>query len=268
MFGSIFIEQLKVSWRQALYWGGGLFCLNLMIMGVIQDVDVIEQYRVLLDRMPPLLLSAFGLSDVSVLTTPEGFIAFAAFTYGLLAMCVFGVLAGTAITANDEDDGIMDVLLSLPIPRRQVIVERFTAYAVITLAIALIAYLGIVAGTFITPLTLDLGILFQGAMNFVAPVILIIALTAFLASIITRKIFVLGIAGSVVIYSYLLYSFAGAVDLEWMRVVERFSFFYYSDAEQVALEGLALGNVALLLGIAVALIAVSLFTFERRDIIN
>ncbi|NOG48178.1 MAG: hypothetical protein HND48_01075 [Chloroflexi bacterium] len=58
------------------------------------------------EAMPKVLLQAFGLTDVRVLATPEGFVGLAYFTYAAIVMAIYAVSAGMSITANDEENGI------------------------------------------------------------------------------------------------------------------------------------------------------------------
>ncbi|MEO1645311.1 MAG: hypothetical protein AAFR67_08995 [Chloroflexota bacterium] len=88
MTGAIFTEQLKQSWRNAVYWGFGLGMLVFYVTAAIEDPATIDSYRGLLEALPPAMLSAFGLSSAELLTSAEGFIAFAGFAYGSLALAV------------------------------------------------------------------------------------------------------------------------------------------------------------------------------------
>ena len=94
--------------------------------------------------MPPLLLQAFGMTDAAQLATPAGFLDFGFFSYMMLVLAAYAVIAGLSVTANEEDRGIMDVLLSLPIPRWRLVVERFLAYALILVLILVLTFLAAV----------------------------------------------------------------------------------------------------------------------------
>ena len=104
MAGVTFIEQLKRSWRQILYYGGGLAFMIAFVMSIMQDVTVLEAYGGMIERMPPQLLSSIGIEDAAIIATPEGFASFAGLTYGSIILAVFAVMAGLDVTANDEAD--------------------------------------------------------------------------------------------------------------------------------------------------------------------
>ena len=267
MSGTIFIEQLKNSWRQIVYWGGGLAFLAMFIMAILQDVTLITQYQQLLERLPSAILGAFGLSDAAALATPEGFIGFAALTYGTILMAVFAVVAGLDVTANDEDEGILDVLLSLPIPRWRVIVERSLAYGVIIVAIALLEFVGIVIGTFFTPLEINLMPLFLGCIGLIPAGLILMAVTVFLTSLISHKIIATGLAAGFALVSYVLSIIGSAVtEGSFGRMLGRISVWTYFDSQTVIQEGLNPANVVGLLALTLVLLLASLYAFERRDI--
>lgn len=270
MTGTIFIEQLKRSWRTMLGLGVTLAILAIYVSAVVQDADVLIAYRDLLGQMPAGMLAAFGLSDASTLATADGFIGFAFFTYGAFIMAAYGVVMGLNITVNDEDDGIMDVILSLPLPRWRVIVEKVAAYSLIILGICGMAFIGLLIGSRMIPEEMrgdiDLLNMFMACLNLFPLTLAIIGFTVFVASLIGRKHIVAAIAGTFVFGSYFLQMAADAASESIAGFLGKFSIFTYFDGGTVAREGLNAFNVVLLIVVALILVTVSLFTFERRDI--
>src|SRR5688572_28261868 len=114
MSGSVFIEELKRGWLGTLLWGLGMAALMLFFSAIVQDSAVLEQLQIALAAFPKGLLSAIGISDTELLTSAEGLITFMGFTYSSVILAVYGVLSGLGITANDEDEGSLNVLLSMP----------------------------------------------------------------------------------------------------------------------------------------------------------
>ncbi len=270
MTGVLFIEQLKQSWRQIFYWGIGLALLTFYITAVIEDPEVINQYSALLQSFPPAMLSAFGLSDAALLTTAEGFIAFAGFTYGGLALAVFAVLAGLNITANDEDSGMMNIILALPTPRWQVIIERFLAYTLILCCIVALLFVGIIAGSSFFNVELNIGTMILGSINLIPATLTIMAITTLIGSLFSNKLIVTSLAAGFVMVSYVLNIIAGAINTTEAPIaawIGRVSVFKYLDSEGVVLnQALNGGNITLLLGLALIAIVISLYAFENRDI--
>lgn len=262
----IFVEQLKRAWRPAIFWGGGIGLLGFYVASVIQNAEILQQYEAILAALPLPLLAAFGVSDVSSLVSPEGFIGFGFLFYAILALAVYAVLSGLNITANDEEAGIMDVVLALPIPRWRVIAEKFAAYTVLSAVVVFISGIGLFAGASVTIIELDRMRLLEGTVNMLPTMLVIMAFTAMVASLISRKGLVATIATSFVVLSYFLFTIDNATDSSLTTALGHLSFFHYYDAEQVMQTGLALGHVALLLSLTAVCVAISLVAFERRDI--
>jgi ABC-2 type transport system permease protein len=270
MSGAVFMEELKRVWLETVIWGLGMAALMLFLSAIIQNNEVIEQYRLILESLPPSILKAFGVSSVEILTTAEGFLAFAGFTYGALILSVYGVLSGLAITANDEDEGSLNVLLAMPIHRWQIIVEKYLSYALMLLGIVLLMFGGIAAGSAIFNVPLNLNMMLLGVLNLMPLSLTVMAVTCFVASLISRKYLVSGIAAAFVVASYFLNVLAGSLDTEAMpaaTLLQKLSVFSYVDSEGLVLSGgLNMLNVGLLLGLSLVLVVISIFAFERRDI--
>ncbi|GAB5490736.1 MAG: hypothetical protein Phog2KO_09510 [Phototrophicaceae bacterium] len=270
MNGKVFIEQLKQSWKQALYWGIGVGFLTFFMSIVVEDPAVLEGYSNLIGAFPPAILSAFGVSDAALLTTAEGFIVFAGFTYGSIILSVFGVLAGLNIINNDEDSGMMNMILALPTPRWQVVVERFLAYIVIVFIILLLLFAGVLLGTIIFSLDIDLMLMFMGSMNLMPMILAIIAMTALFSGLFSNRMIVTGLSATFVLVSYVINTLVGAINVEdvpFADIIGKISIYNYVNSEGIIInQGLSIANIAILLAIATVAIAITVYAFENRDI--
>lgn len=270
MSGKIFIEQLKQSWLQGIYWGVGVGFLTFFLSIVVEDPEVLSGYASLIDAFPPAMLSAFGVSDAALLTTPEGFIIFAGFTYGSIVLSVFGVLAGLNIINNDEDSGMMNIILSLPTPRWQVIVERFLAYVVIVFIIVMLLFGGVILGTVFFNLEIDLMLMFIGSINLMPMILSIIAVTALISAIFSNKIIVTGLSAGFVLVSYVINTLIGAInvdDVPFAGIVGKLSIYNYVNSEGIIINNaLNIGNVLVLVLVVIVAVSISVYAFENRDI--
>ena len=117
MNGVILVETLRRSWKSLLGWSFSMGLIGYYLMIVVPNMDVLQQYSKLISSMPSALFSLMGVDDTAVVATPEGFISFGFFSYATLMLAVWAVMAGMSISANEEDEGILDVVLALPVPR-------------------------------------------------------------------------------------------------------------------------------------------------------
>ncbi|MBZ0279068.1 MAG: ABC transporter permease, partial [Anaerolineae bacterium] len=146
MIGSVFKETLRQTWVQMVYWGVGIGVLagfGVLFVPVMDALNIVK----FLETLPPVLLAAVGVgSDMEFLATTEGMVGVILFGKMLLIFAAYPVVMGLRVTVNEEDSGTLDVLLSLPVARWQVIIEKFLAYLVTIIVISLLAYIGLMIG--------------------------------------------------------------------------------------------------------------------------
>ena len=265
MAGTVFAEILRRHWRQVLYWGLGIAVLIVYVLVVTADSEVLAGYAEMVAKFPPALMEMFGL-DAETVGTIEGFLAFGVFTYSAIILAVYAIIAGLSITANEEDAGILDVVLSLPLPRWRVVLEKLAAYSVILLGIVAIGCAVAVLRLQASEYQLDMGNLVQSFLNLVPITMLIMAFTAFVASLVRGRNTAAAIAAVFVIASYLIDSLGGMLGGQLAETLSRFSVFYYLDAEAVLRSGLVWTHVVGLLAVTGLLAAGSVWAFERRDV--
>lgn len=264
MSGSIFFETLRRSWRAALYWALGIALMGVYVVVVIPDVKVLKQYGELIKSMPKFLLAAVG-GDAASLATPEGFFGYSFFGWIMLVLAMFGVIAGMNITANEEDRGIMDVLLSLPLPRWRIVLEKYLAYVVMVLFIALVSFVSVWALVQnSTVFTLSTARLAEGMFNLVPSTLLVIAFTALVATVVRRRNTALAISAVFVVASYFVDVIGRSADSA--GGLRALSFYSYYNGSEVLVKGLVWGSAIGLLVVAVLLIVAATAAFQRRDV--
>jgi ABC-2 type transport system permease protein len=268
MTGTIFNETLRRNWRQILYWGISLAFLGWAIAAIVQDVDVLKQYEAIAKNFPPALLQMFGAQDAATLATPEGFITYGFFGYSLLILAVYAVIAGLGVTANEEDSGIMDIILSLPVPRWRVVLEKLAAYMLIMAAIIAVSFLGLLIGVQMSPVMREVNMarLVEGTLNMVPSSLLMIAFTTFVAAVVRRKGTATGVAAVFIVGSYFLAFLGKSASESILGSVRSISFFSYYDPNAVLVNGLNASNFALLLAVTALLVVGSVWAFQRRDV--
>lgn len=271
MNGVIFTEMIRRNWRGTLSWGIGLGMYGLIVITFIPDVDMLKNYADLMASMPPAMLQMFGIEDAATMATPEGFIGSAYFVYVVFLLAVYAVLAGLSITANEEDQGIMDVLLSLPVKRSQIIIEKALFHLLAVIVIALLAYSGIMLGMTMAggsenALKVDGGTMLAGSLNVIPITLLMIAATGFSATLFRRKNIATGVATAFIVVSYLVEYLGSAASGSAAAQINTLSFFHYFDSATVMLNGLNVGNVTLLLVVTLIFVVGSLWFWQRRDV--
>ncbi len=266
MSGIVIGNTLRTSWKQILYWGLGLGALGLYIDFIASSPDIISGYAELFKTMPPAMLKAFGASDVALFTTSEGWIVSIFVSEAAIFLSVFAVMAGLNITANDEQSGVMDVILSLPISRAAYILERWIGYALIGLAIILLTAAITVGGMVGMNIEAPSDVVFASILNLYPSVLLVMTVTSLLATVMRRRVVAIGLSAAFVIVSYLFNAIGAAAGGAAADLMERLSYFSYVHGEAFVLGTYDPANTVLVL-LAVAIgFGLSLRMFVSRDI--
>jgi ABC-type transport system involved in multi-copper enzyme maturation permease subunit len=262
------METLRHSWRSALYWGIGLAALALVVMLTIQDADALQQYQQLTQTLPPALLQILGGGDLALLATPEGFLGLGFFGRALLILIVYAVLVGLGVTANEEEQGILDMVLSLPIPRWQLVLEKFLATALLLAVVIAITTLGLLSGIPLTALELNTGNLVWGMVNLFPGTLVSIAVTVCMTAIFRRRSIAIVVTMLIVLCSYLLFALGQTATGTIFNTLSWISFFRYYDYTDLLLNGFSWGYAVLLIGVSVVLVSIGMWHFQQRDVGN
>jgi ABC-2 type transport system permease protein len=265
MRGELFLETLRRSWRTAFYWGLALGLISLFTVLFVQDLDALKQYEELFKTLPTGLLAALGM-NVSREMTPEVFINLAVFAQLVLIVPVYGILAGLSLTSNDEDEGIMDMVLTAPVARWRVIVERFAAFCAFIVLIALFNHIGVLIGSKFVQLPLDLNKLAVASLNLIPLMIFTTAMTGLVATLVRRRSLAIGIAALIVIVSYFLDTLGAAASDSILNTLRPLSYFRYYDSANIMFDGLNPLHLLILLGGALLMIGAAVYRWERRDV--
>lgn len=266
MSGVIFFETLKRNWTQMVYWGLGMGALAALMMVAIPDIETLDTMSDLMGSLPPAAMAAFGIEDMEAFSTPEGFIGFGYFLYALIILAIFAALAGLSIVSADEDEGILDVMLSLPVSRRRLLLEKFAVYALLSAGIVGIAHLGFVLTQSASQLDVDMNLLLIGSLNMLPSMLYLIAFTLLVTVLIRRRAIAMGVVIVYFVGSYMLDVMGGILAGTVGDGLQALSFFAYYNGDSVMLDGLNPLNVVLLLALTGAFLWLSLWAFERRDI--
>jgi beta-exotoxin I transport system permease protein len=218
----------------------------------------------LLDSMPPAMKALIGgqFADVS---TVNGFLNIELFPLILPAVLAgYATAMGTGITAGEESRGTIDVLLSYPIERWRMIVEKAAAVVLSLAVIAAAMWAGAVGGAVGSSSTIQAPYVAAGlflatllALDFGALGLLIAAATG-------RRSAAIGITVALLVVMYFMNALAPIIDS--LNAVKQLSLFYWYLEGDPLRSGLVGGDAVVLAVVALMLFALSLVAFERRNL--
>ncbi len=266
MLGSVFLETLKQTWKQMLGWGIGLAALAMLVVIMVPLFDM-QAMRELLESFPPMILAMVGVgSDLEIFATNEGFVALGFFGKSALIFAVYPVVMGMRISANEEDNGTSDVLLSLPIARSQVIMEKFFAYCVSIVGVVMLIYLGVGMGASLGNVELDVARLAEITFYLIPLMVFVMAATMLIAVLVRRRTVALGIVTAYIIISYMLQTIGAAAEGTVAEPIGAISFLTYYNAGDIMAQGFIWPHIGGYIALSVVMFLAAIYRYERREI--
>ncbi|MGI9667161.1 MAG: ABC transporter permease subunit [Acidimicrobiia bacterium] len=145
---SVFGKSLWDRRRSVWVWGLGLGSILYLTFAawpaLAQDSDSMQA---VMDAMPRELMAMFGLTDPQALATAAGFVSSRTYgSVGPVVLIVFTLTAMTSLVAKEESSGIMDMVLSNPVKRRNLLSEKSYAITVLTgIVVAVLLVIGVIS---------------------------------------------------------------------------------------------------------------------------
>ena len=262
MFRNVFLKTLRDYRVAILGWGLGMGLILMFTMASVSQVTATPGARAELVALAGQF--AWNADPVAVDTVG----GYAMFKIGIFIflIAVWPILAASRALRGEEERGSMDVLLSLPRTRARVAIEKIAA--IWTALIAMGALIGALAYAGGRSFQGDFGL--ADALLYGLDIALVCAVVAGIALLLSQLVPEAGIAagwtgGLLVIFIVLDMVHRVFPDAE---AVSRLSPIYYFNLSKplVPSYGTNAGAMLLLLVLALALCALSVVLFARRDI--
>ena len=122
-----------------LGWGLGLGLYSLWMIWLYEDVAQID-LAAYLEAFPPEMLVFFG--SITELASPPGFLDTYYFTLMTLIVGILAIGVGAGLLVNDEEAGILDLVLAHPISRTALFWGRYLSLMLCLAVVLIIGQLG------------------------------------------------------------------------------------------------------------------------------
>jgi ABC-2 type transport system permease protein len=270
---ALFLSNLKSSRGGMIAWGAFGFLFGLLVMYLYPSVKGVSGITEYLENMPEQLKAAFGLSgEGGSLLSPGGFYTLDAFisleylSWWPPALAVYAIFAAGGIVAREVEKGTMDLLLSQPVRRYQVVASKFAVFLVALLVVSLASLAGLAAGLSLIEESTDM----MGVSLAVLQGFLLVSAVASYSALFSclfldpRKM--LMASGVLTAGFYILNFMAPSLgSFDWAKKLSLF--YYFRPLEIVQKAELNWAGIGIYLGVAVVCFVASLVVFQRRDIV-
>ena len=216
----------------------------------------------LMAKMGPLAKLMGASGDMNTLT---GFLHLELFSMILPAlMVVLTAGMGSGFTAGEESRGTIDVLLSYPVSRRRIVLEKSLAVFLACIVAASITWLCGVVGAAISSSALPADKLAAACVMLVLLSLAFGSIALAISAATGNRGAAIGVAVGLMVVTYLIDGLANIV--EGLNAIRWISPFKYYMAGDPLRNGIALGDAAVLAGITAVFLILSLIAFDRRDL--
>jgi ABC-2 type transport system permease protein len=257
---------LKSIWDQRtslLWWAGGTALMSAIVIMLYPSIDGGEELEALFEQMPPAIRAMMG--EEIDLSTAAGYLDLRMFTaIAPIIFLVYAIGRGNGAIAGEENRGTMDLLLSQPVKRWRIVVENALAMLVGLSVVGIAIWGGLVVGALIMDVEFSLtraGLATgMGVLLGMTHGTLALALGGHTG----RTGLTIGVSAAVGIAGYFLQTLASLVD--WLEPFQILSPFHYYIGQSTMLQGFNGTHALILTIISVALVAVGVLAFQRRDV--
>jgi ABC-2 type transport system permease protein len=259
----LLLQELRFRRNAIIGWSLALSFLPAMYVGVYpQFASELDDMQAILDLD---IYKAMGMN----FGTFEDWIASTVINIVPILLAIYAVIDGTGTLAGEEDDGKLELIVALPIPRWQIVTVKAIAHS-IALFLILVIVGAVTTLVFVSiksqvETTLTAFEVFWSVLYALPLVIAFGMISLFLGAFSPRRRTGALIATVIVVVSYFGSNLAGQVSA--LGSLQPLFLFYYMDSTANLYEtGPQVGDVLTLLAVAAVAFGLGVYLFQRRDI--
>lgn len=263
MSQSVYAQTLRDKRWFTIGWSIGFLALAGLMVSFYPAMHVEGSLDALLKNMPAALQGFVG--DLGNLKQFSTYLASQMFDVrGQILGGVMVIILALGLTVGEESTGQTRTMLSLPISRGSLLLQKWLAMATIIAIVVAAMGVGVLLFQPFINEAINLGELLR---LLVMTWLLLVSLASvtFAAALATGARSIAMLVGIlVVVGSFILTTFAAGV--EWLQDYEMWSVFYYYPAVEIVKDGIKLNDVMVLSILAIVPTIVSWLLFRKRDI--
>jgi ABC-2 type transport system permease protein len=260
--GELARQTIRIEWKALLGWTLSTLALIVAIAAFFPAIKGNSALTGSFDNLPPSVQAAFGIADLS---SASGYLQGQMFsTLAPLIFLSFAIGRGARAIAGEEERGTMDLLLSTPIRRSRVVLEKGAAILVQLVVLGVLVWLALVVLGPLFDLDVGVGKLAAATASIGALGGLYGAIALCLSGATGRRALSLGITAGLAGAGYLYTAIAPFVSsLSHHPGISPFQHGYGYDP---LANGMQWGNFLALVIPAAVFVAGAVVLFDRRDV--
>lgn len=254
-------QSIRANWRGPTYTGLGLGFFVLIFAAVYDQMKA--DISTFLDVVPAGFEAFIG--DMSNASSPEGWLSIELFALFVpLALAILGITLGSKLIGREEDTGTLELLLSRPVSRHRIVVEKALALGLILMIPTILIWLGALFGRYIFPFDVNLVRVIEACLSAWLFGLVFGLLTLATQAASGRRGIAVAIGSGALGLSWITNIVAQLVSS--LQDLQYASPLYYYNSSATLIDGLDLSYAGVLLAAAVICYVVVHIGFSKRDI--
>lgn len=256
-------KTLRDQKRALIGWGIGIAGMSAMYVAfyptIHKSAATFDKY---LASLPDAVKQIIGSTSFA---NPAGYLRSEIFSIlGPILFLVFTIGGGARAIAGEEEAGTLDLLLSTPIRRSQVLTSKALALLATTTALTVILWTTVTALSPAAGLTVPASDLAAACLMLLLSALALGSIALAIGCATGRRALALGIAAGYAVFGFIINSLA--VSVSALQPLRPLSFFrWYLDPDPLV-TGVHAENVLVLLGVIVVSMVVAFVSLDRRDL--
>lgn len=179
----------------------------------------------------------------------------------LIGLAITGIVGASA---SEEEDGILGLVLSLPLRRDSVLLSKWAAVAVTVVLLGIATWAGLIVGVAVAGGGIGAGLLAAQMLHMVMLGLVFGGLAFAVGCATGKRSLSFAVSVGLAVTSYLLDGLAPVSSAtDW---AQKLSPFYYYDGSDPVTGGVDIAHLAVLLGLAIVLTVVGVIGIRDRDL--
>jgi ABC-type transport system involved in multi-copper enzyme maturation permease subunit len=242
-----------------LGWGLGLALYVLLMVTMYPDIKGID-FEVLMASYPEEIMSFFGGFDLS---TPQGYLDIYFFNYMTIIIGIFAVSSGAKLIVDDEEEGVLDLIVAYPKSRTAIFWGRLIGFALSMIVILFITWLCWVIPAGNVGLELTVLELTRPYIGLLGQLLLFGTLGLLLSLVLPAVRLASMTAGGLLVANYLVTGLSN-VNQNLEKIVEYTPLHFYQGGYAVL--GLEMDNLVIISGFVLLFVLLAWWRFLVRDL--
>jgi ABC-2 type transport system permease protein len=262
---NVFLKSLRDLRRSFAWWTVGLAGYVALIASVYPTVRDNPDLEKLVESYPEALKAFVAFGGQFDFTSAAGYLGSELFSFMMPALFLVAAVGhGAGTLAGEEERGTIDLLLSSPLSRTRVALEKLAAMCVELAALGAVLWLALWVGARAFSMEVSVAHLASATALLVVLALAYGAIAFMVAAATGRKTLAIGLTVALAVGAYLVNSLASLVE-----VLEPFQkatpFYHYAVADPLR-QGLDPWHTLFLLAVGAVAAAAGVLLFDRRDL--